>query len=204
MKNMKLYDKNLTVLILAGGKGTRMKGADKGLIKVHGKYVIEYLISMARKYSPNVFVNANRNISFYKELECNVVKDVLKDYQGPLAGIYSGLLQVQTNYLITLPCDGPLISDEYFTKMLESPMTDKIKCACCNDRLQPVYALIPTKLIGALKEFLDDGERKIDKWYNQCGLEIVDFSHNPEIFINVNSEEELLQYENEIRKRLLG
>ena len=200
---MKLYEKNLSVLILAGGKGTRMRGADKGLIKVHGKYIIEHLISMARKYSPYVFVNANRNISFYKKLECNVIKDVLKDYQGPLAGIYSGLLQVQTDYLITLPCDGPLISDEYFTKMLELPMTSKIKCAYCNDRLQPVYALIPKKLTGTLKEFLDDGERKIDKWYNQCGMEIVDFSDKQEIFINVNSEEELLQYENEIKKRLL-
>ena len=47
-------------------------------------------------------------------------------------------------------------------------------------------------------------ERKIDKWYNKCGFEIVDFSGKEEIFINVNSEEELLQYENEIRKRLLG
>ncbi len=201
---MKLYDQNLSVLILAGGKGTRMKGVDKGLIRVHGKYIIEYLISMAKKYSPNVFVNANRNISFYRKLECNVIEDVLKDYQGPLAGIYSSLLQVQTDYLITLPCDGPLISDEYFTKMLESPMTNKIKCAYCNDRLQPVYALIPKKLTGTLKEFLDNGERKIDKWYSQCGLEIVDFSDKREIFINVNSEEELLQYENEIKKRLMG
>ena len=137
-------------------------------------------------------------------MECNVIKDVLEDYQGPLAGIYSGLLQVETDYLITLPCDGLLISDEYFIKMLESPMTDKIKCAYCNDRLQSVYALIPTKLIGTLREFLDDGGRKIDKWYNQCGLEIVDFSDKQEIFINVNSEEELLQYEKEIKKRLLG
>ena len=88
--------------------------------------------------------------------------------------------------------------------MLESPMTDKIKCAYCNDRLQPVYALIPKKLIGSLEKFLNSGERKIDKWYSKCGLEIVDFSDKQEIFINVNSEEELLQYENEIRKRLLG
>ena len=201
---MKLYDQNLSVLILAGGRGTRMNGADKGLIKVHGKFIIEYLINMSKKFSSDVFINANRNISVYKTLKCNVIKDVLKDYQGPLAGIYSGLLQIQTDYLITLPCDGPLISDEYFVKMLESPMTDKIKCAYCNDRLQPVYALIPKKLIGSLKKFLDSGERKIDQWYSKCGLEIVDFSDKEEIFINVNSEEELLQYENEIRKRLLG
>jgi len=201
---MKLYDQNLGVLILAGGKGTRMKGADKGLIKVHGKYIIEHLIKMSSKYSSDVFVNANRNIDIYRKLKCNVIKDVLNDYQGPLAGIYSGLLQIKTDYIITLPCDGPLISDEYFTRMLESTLTDKIKCAYCNDRLQPVYALIPKKLAASLKEFLDSGERKIDKWYKQCGLEVVDFSDKPEIFINVNSEEELLQYENEIRKRLIG
>ena len=88
--------------------------------------------------------------------------------------------------------------------IIKSKINYRIKCAYCNDRLQPVYALIPTKLIGALKEFLDDGERKIDKWYNQCGLEIVDFSDKQQIFINVNSQEELLQYENEIKKRLLG
>jgi len=201
---MNIYDKNLSVLILAGGKGTRMMGVDKGLMRVHGKYIIEYLINMSKKFSSDVFVNANRNISFYETLNCHVIKDVLRDYQGPLAGIYSGLLQIESDYLITLPCDGPLISDEYFSKMLESPMTDKIKCAYCNDRLQPVYALIPKKLIGSLEKFLNSGERKIDKWYSKCGLEIVDFSDKQEIFINVNSEEELLQYENEIRKRLLG
>ena len=201
---MKLYDQNLGVLILAGGKGTRMKGADKGLIKVHGKYIIKHLIKMSSKYSSDIFVNANRNIDVYRKLKCNVIKDVLNDYQGPLAGIYSGLLQIKTDYIITLPCDGPLISDEYFTRMLESTLTDKIKCAYCNDRLQPVYALIPKKLAASLKEFLDSGERKIDKWYKQCGLEVVDFSDKPEIFINVNSEEELLQYANEIRKRLIG
>ena len=201
---MNIYDKNLSVLILAGGKGTRMMGVDKGLMRVHGKYIIEYLINVSKKFSSDVFVNANRNISFYETLNCHVIKDVLGDYQGPLAGIYSGLLQIESDYLITLPCDGPLISDEYFSKMLESPMTDKIKCAYCNDRLQPVYALIPKKLIGSLEKFLNSGERKIDKWYSKCGLEIVDFSDKQEIFINVNSEEELLQYENEIRKRLFG
>ena len=201
---MKLYDQNLGVLILAGGKGTRMKGADKGLIKVHGKYIIKHLIKMSSKYSSDIFVNANRNIDAYRKLKCNVIKDILNDYQGPLAGIYSGLLQIKTDYIITLPCDGPLISDEYFTRMLESTLTDKIKCAYCNDRLQPVYALIPKKLIDSLEKFLNSGERKIDKWYSKCGLEIVDFSDKQEIFINVNSEEELLQYENEIRKRLLG
>tara|TARA_B100000614_G_scaffold221569_1_gene208807 strand:- start:475 stop:1080 length:606 start_codon:yes stop_codon:yes gene_type:complete len=201
---MNLDQHNLSTLILAGGKGSRMKGVDKGLINIGGKYIIEYLVSISSMYSSGVFVNANRNHEEYKKLNCKIIKDILEGYQGPLSGIYSGLLQIKTNYMITLPCDGPFLSDEYFKRMLEKPLNDKIRCAFSNNRLQPVYALIPKKCVNTLKLFLEGGGRKIDKWYKQYGYEVIDFSDMEEMFINVNTEEELLQYKNEIKKRLLG
>ena len=192
---------DITSLILAGGKSTRMGGIDKGLIEINGELIIKNLSMLASKYSHSVFINANRNIDKYKRLGFSVIEDSLKNFQGPLSGIYSGLCQMKTKYLLTLPCDGPLICDEYFDRMLRN-CGSKINCAFSNSRLQPVYALIHKSCKTNLEKFLNDGERKIDKWYTQENFQIIDFSDLPEMFININNEEEMLKYKNRILEKI--
>ena len=192
----------ISIMILAGGRGTRMDGADKGLIMIDGDYIINHLIDLASKVTKNVYINANRNIETYSELNVNIVQDVIDDYQGPLAGIYSGLLNIKTEYLLTIPCDCPFVSELYFSRMIKDLHEKKIKCAFSNDRIQPVHALIPKDYIDSLKKFLDGGKRKIDQWYTQESFSLVDFSDLPDIFVNINNNEDLIKYKSRIKARI--
>ena len=74
---MKIRDKNLTILILAGGKSERMGGEDKGLLQINNEYIINHLSSLAKKYTSNVYINANRNIDRYTNMGLTVWKDEL-------------------------------------------------------------------------------------------------------------------------------
>ena len=191
---MNINKKDITIVILAGGKSERMNGQDKGLMQINNKYVIKHLYSICKKYSDEIYVNANRNLDIYSGMGLITWQDILEDYQGPLAGIYTSLLNTKTKYMITLPCDGPLLNHTYFKRMTNTSGDFDIRAAHDGDRIQPVYSLIKKDLLNNLKSFIDTGQRKIDKWYNQCNLELVDFSDEKNIFININSQKDLIEY----------
>ena len=194
---MTRIEKNqLTTLILAGGKSSRMGGVDKGLLKINDKYLVCHLESLAKKYSNDVLVNVNRNIDTYESLGLNICKDFIDDFQGPLAGMYTGLRLAKTKYIITMPCDGPFVKKNYFQKMIEIEEGFNINVAYDGDRIQPVYSLINCDLINSLDQFLKTGQRKIDKWYSNCSTNQIDFSDDKEMFININDQNELKKYEN--------
>ena len=192
----------LTALILAGGQSSRMDGKDKGLMKIDNKFVIQHLHTLANKFCENVLVNVNRNFNKYKDFGFNTCSDLIDGYQGPLAGIYTGLKQTNTDYLITLPCDGPFINESYFKKMIKLDENFDINVAFDGHRLQPVYCLLKKNLGESLGLFLQSGERKIDKWFELCSVNLINFSNNEEIFININNKEEFNKYKNKIKNIL--
>ena len=199
---MKIKDSNLTIIILAGGKSERMGGKDKGLMLIDDKYIIKHLVNLASKYTSNVYINANRNIKKYTDMGLAVWKDELEGYQGPLAGMYTGLLKSSTKYILTFPCDGPFVNETFFDRMLSFGGVFEIRCAHDGQRIQPVYSLMEVSLKDSLKNFIDSGQRKIDKWYNLCNLELVDFSDNKNLFININSPSDLIEYKKLIYENL--
>ena len=199
---MKIRDKNLTILILAGGKSERMGGEDKGLLQINNEYIINHLSSLAKKYTSNVYINANRNIDRYTNMGLTVWKDELDGYQGPLAGMYTGIIRSATEYILTFPCDGPFVSEIFFERMLIADNSFEIRSAHDGLRIQPVYSLLRKGLKDSLKSFIDSGQRKIDKWYNKCDLELVDFSDNKDLFININSPSDLIEYKKLIHENL--
>ena len=194
--------KQLTALILAGGKSSRMEGNDKGLLQINNKYIIQYLHSLAEKFCTDVLVNVNKNVDQYNDLGFNTCEDLMTGFQGPLAGMYTGLHESKTEYLITLPCDGPFIDESYFKKMILLDKESDINVAFDGKRLQPVYCLIRKGMSKSLESFLHSGERKIDKWFDSCSIHHVDFSNNEDLFININSEEDLNKYKNRIESIL--
>ena len=103
---------------------------------------------------------------------------------------------------MTAPCDSPLIPDNLVQKLystLEQENAD-ICTAYANERLQPVFTLMKSELLSSMLDFLDNGERKIDKWFEKHHLAIADFSDQPDTFININSEKELTEIENKLKQ----
>lgn len=193
---MRQITKNdVTAVILAGGKGRRLGGQDKGLVHYQNKPLIEHVLERIKPQVNRILLNANRNHKNYANYGYPVIGDELSDYQGPLAGFATAMKVVTTSHIVTLPCDGPLLPTNLLSRMLDkltnlSPASDTLVVAHNGERLQPVYALIPVKLINSLECFLEEGNRKIDLWYDNHTMLIADFSDTPEVFDNINTEEQ--------------
>lgn len=190
---MPVSNQHLTALILAGGRATRMGGRDKGLIEVDGKSFAELLAEQLAGQVDAILINANRNLELYRKIGFPVISDSLVDFQGPLAGMLSGLQSIESGWLLTVPCDGPTIPADYARRMLSMATKDGNLLAVASDghRLQPVYALIHCDLAESLARFLDGADRKIDRWYAGHPFSAVSFADHNDMFVNVNRPEDL-------------
>ncbi len=182
----------ITAVILAGGQGRRMGGMDKGLLEFDGRPLIEILLDKLRRQSVAVLINANRNQALYAGYGHPVVSDELEEYQGPLAGFASAMRAATTDYILTLPCDSPLLVDDYVARFISAQADNgaTVNVAFDGERLQPVHALMRVDLLPSLRAFLDRGERKIDRWYAEHDFARVDFSDCADMFRNINTPDD--------------
>ncbi len=182
----------ITAVILAGGQGRRMGGMDKGLLEFDGRPLIEILLDKLRRQSVAVLINANRNQALYAGYGHPVVSDELEEYQGPLAGFASAMRAATTDYILTLPCDSPLLVDNYVARFISAQADNgaTVNVAFDGERLQPVHALMRVDLLPSLRAFLDRGERKIDRWYAEHDFARVDFSDCADMFRNINTPDD--------------
>ena len=182
----------VSAVILAGGMGRRMGGQDKGQLELNGRPLIEFVLETIQPQVKTILINANRNQAEYARYGYPVVPDLLQGYQGPLAGFAAGMRAATTPYIVTLPCDGPFSPPDLVARLaaaLEKGHAD-IAVAHDGERLQPVYALLPTSLSPSLESFLAAGERKIDLWYTQHKMVRVDFSDVAKTFRNINTPQD--------------
>ena len=183
-----IYNEIVTGVILAGGKARRMGGCDKGLVEINDQPMIKYVIDALKPQVKDILINANRNTEQYEKFGYTVITDQLEDYQGPLAGIAAAMDVAKTKFICTCPCDGPLLAKDLVSHLC-SALDGDVEIAVAHDgkRMQPVYALIDCALHRSLMNYLDHGERKIDKWFNQHKCIEVDFSAKQDCFININT-----------------
>ena len=182
----------ITALILAGGKSRRMGGKDKGLLPFGDVLLVEHVIGRILPQVGAVLISANRNREIYARLGYPVIADPLDGFQGPLAGFLAGLENMQTDYLLTLPCDGPYIVDDLASRLARGLSGADADIAVAHDgnRLQPVYALLHRRVVAGLRLALEEGERKIDRWYPRNHWVSVDFGDVPQQFSNINTPED--------------
>ncbi len=185
----KLPKQKITAVILAGGRAQRMGGQDKGLLPLQNKPMIEYIISALKPQVGSILVNANRNLEQYQQYGYPVVQDIIGEYFGPLVGMASGIQKAQTEFVVTVPCDSPLVPDNLVSKLYESLQSENAELAVAHDgnRMQPVFALLRCDLLQNLLEYLDAGGRKIDTWYAQHKTALANFANSPNAFMNINS-----------------
>ncbi|WP_114653690.1 molybdenum cofactor guanylyltransferase MobA [Polynucleobacter necessarius] len=192
-----ITSEHITGLILAGGRAQRMGGIDKGLIPFHGKPLIESAISRLKPQVSIILINANRSITKYAHYGYPVLMDETPDFSGPLAGFSVGLKHCKTPYLLTLPCDSPLLPDDLAQKMAAELESNNLELVFASSKeedgkiwSQPVFCLMKSHLQESLDTFLSKGELKIDRWFKELRSGTVVFE-NPQAFANVNTPEEL-------------
>ncbi len=185
--------KQITALVLAGGKSRRMGGRDKGLLPFGDGLLVGHVIDAIRPQVGHVMISANRHADEYAQFGLPVLPDPLQGFQGPLAGFLAGLEAMRTDYLLTLPCDGPFVIDQLAARLAEAIGDEgNVDIAVAHDgqRLQPVYALLHRRTLPSLRQALAEGERKIDRWFPRQTWVSVDFSDMPMQFENINTPDD--------------
>jgi molybdopterin-guanine dinucleotide biosynthesis protein A len=198
---------DITGLILAGGRGARMGGVDKGLQHFNGLPLALHTLQRLQPQVGRVLVNANRNLPSYEAFGARVCTDALPDFAGPLAGFMTGLTHCDTPWLVTVPCDTPLFPLDLVTRLAQavSEQDADIAVARASEsdgarRPQPVFCLMRRTLSDSLDRFLREGGRKIDAWTAQHHAVLVDFDtpgDDPRAFANANTLDELHRLEQE-------
>ena len=191
----------LTGALLAGGRGQRMGGRDKGLVRVAGRFMIEHSILRFKPQVDRLVIVANRNLPTYRSLGYPVLNDELTGYAGPLAGIAAALADCTSSHLAVAPCDSPFMPVDLIDRLSRglAQADGEISVACTAERMQPVFALISAGLAASLNDYLDAGGRKIDAWYAQHRLVRVDFSNEDDTFMNINTPQQQAAAEARLR-----
>ncbi len=179
-----------------------MGGQDKGLIELNKRPMIEYVLDALKLQVDNIIINANRSHDQYKQYGYSIARDEQEDFSGPLAGFASTMKVIDTEFMLTVPCDSPFVPNDLvarlYTKLKQN--SADISVAHNGERLQPVFSLLKKELLNSLLDYLDAGERKIDRWFEQHKLVITDFSDKPETFLNINTPNDLASIETKLHE----
>jgi molybdenum cofactor guanylyltransferase len=183
-------------LILAGGLGSRMGGADKGLVELDGRPMVAHVLERLRPQVAELLINANRNADAYAGFGVAVVADRVEGFVGPLAGLDAGLhgAGAECEWVVTCPCDSPFLPLDLVVRLLASAQAAgaDVAMARSEGQTQPVFLLAHRRTAASLAAYLAGGGRKIDRWVEKERHVIVDFDDCPEAFANINTVEELV------------
>ena len=153
---MTIAPEQITGLVLAGGRGSRMGGVDKGLQNHRGLPLAMHALLRLQPQVGEAMINANRNLAAYESMGVPVWPDVLPDYPGPLAGLMTGLEHCETPYLVTVPCDTPDFPTDLVARLaaaLEAEDAEIAMAVTPEDgqmRRQPVFCLVRAELAESL------------------------------------------------------
>ena len=190
----------ITGIILAGGKSRRMGGVDKGLMPFLGETMINWVIQRLSSQVATVLINANSEIESYKTYGFPVIHDEISDFSGPLAGLHAGMKAANTEFVLSVPCDSPLLADDLATRLMQALMKDHANIAVAKTGSQhhPVFCLCRANLAEDLALYLKSGGRKVDEWQKKHAYIEVPFDDNSSAFLNINTPEELKDLESKI------
>lgn len=186
---------NISGLVLAGGRGQRMGGEDKGLIEYHGKPLVAHAIDRLKQQVATLYLSANRNINVYQQFGFPLVTDAEPHlYHGPLSGIAAAMRAIETPYLLCVPCDAPRLPRNLGEMLWQQLSSDNSKAAVAHDgqRLQPLCCLLSRDLRESLDAYLDAGERAAHTWLERQNTSTVYFREQAAGFMNINRPGELI------------
>lgn len=182
-------------IVLAGGRGRRMGGVDKGLQVIGGKMMVEHVIARLAPQVDEIVINANQNTQTYAKLGHPVAPDLTGGFAGPLAGLQAGLHAAKHALVVTAPCDSPFLPLDLVARLRAALGASQLAVAKTGDQPHPVFALVRRDLLDHLTAYLASGGRKIDAWYASLAVAEVNFDDEAEAFRNINTREELRAHE---------
>ncbi len=195
--NSKPETTKITGVILAGGQGRRMGSVDKGLHRLRGRPMVEWVIERFAPQVDELLINANQNHDVYAKLGYRVIPDEIQGYAGPLAGLHSALSAAAHPLIATTPCDSPFLPVDLVTRLRAALDANGAQLAAARTGTQPhpVFCVCRRDVLPHLTQFLAGGGRKIDAWYATLRVAEVAFDDEAQAFSNINTPEELAAFQ---------
>ena len=184
-----------SILLLAGGRGQRMGGRDKGLVEWHGKPLVAWPQRVARPLTDDLLISCNRNQDLYAGFADRLVNDKETDFPGPLAGIRAGLAAARHPWLMVLPCDAPLIDKALLLDLYDTArqMPDTPVMVRRGTQWEPLFCIIPLSLAPAIEVAWQAGERSNWRVLLELGARSLELAEDDVRLANLNSPELLAQ-----------
>ncbi len=181
----------VAAVVLAGGQGRRMGGADKGLIDYQGRPLIEWVLATLAPQVSEIVISANRNLERYAAYGRRVLPDTLPDYPGPLAGVLAALLAVTSDWLLVVPCDTPHLPADLALRLLGAAQLKDVPLAVAEDaaRVHHSCFIVRADQRDHLAAFLARGERAVRRW--QATLPSATVRFDAAAFANINRPDDL-------------
>ena len=192
---------NVCAVILTGGQSSRMGGGIKSLKKFNNKFIFDRIFENLQNQVQKIIINSNDLENLFANYNVEVIKDSIKGFLGPLAGIHAALEwltinEPHINWLITVPGDTPFIPNNLVKKLLDKAKKDghKIVLAQSNAKTHPIIGVWHSSLYESLQNDLNSGVRKILDWASKHPLGYAEFSNSKyDPFFNINYEEDMIQ-----------
>ncbi|QRY78629.1 molybdenum cofactor guanylyltransferase MobA [Pseudomonas sp. PDNC002] len=180
-----------SVLILAGGRGQRMGGQDKGLLDWQGKPLVSYAAALARPFSDDLIISCNRNADVYAAYADRLVQDDSPDFPGPLAGIRAGLAAARHPHLLVLPCDAPRLDAALLEHLLcaSAAAPDVVHMLRHGKQWEPLFCIVPVVMRTAVEDAWNNGDRSPRHVFAQLGLRAVECPVDDPRLANLNTPE---------------
>lgn len=187
----------ITAVILAGGRGLRMGGVDKGLVDHQGKPLVAHVLERIQPQVDHVLINANRHLDEYQRFGVPVVTDANDQFEGPLAGMQAGMQHAATDWIVSVPCDSPLLPLDLVSRLKSAvalaqqlhKQVNNLAIARSQSGTHPVFCLMPRTLHNDLDQFLAQGQRKVSAWQAQHPHVYVSFE-DEQAFTNINERQQ--------------
>ena len=183
----------ISAIILSGGRATRMNSVDKGLIQLQQKPLIAHVIARLKPQVDEILINANREIMQYEAFGLPVLQDENMVFLGPLAGFSLGLQHGKHDYVLTVPCDSPLLPLDLAQRLMAALLEHlaDIAVASSDSNAHPVFCLMRKTVLPSLMDYLAKDNRKVSTWQKSLRYVEVDFQKSVDAFVNLNTFEDL-------------
>ncbi len=186
---------NLTGIILAGGKNTRM-GTNKAFLIIDGERLIDKTLSIYQEIFSEIIIVTNDPLAYVEFSDAAVVTDIYKG-KGPLGGIYTGLFYSKNKYAFVSACDMPSLNKDFIGYLTHQAGKHDVIVPELSEGFQPLHAIYSRNCLPSIKRLLLMDKLKITGFYRDMRVlaisaeQIQPFNVNGRLFQNLNTPEEV-------------
>lgn len=182
---------DITGIVLAGGRNTRMDGCHKALLTWRQQPFIEHIVARLRPQVATLAINSNRPDLFAAQ-RVPLIADPFDEQRGPLAGMLAGLRFSRTPLVLFVPCDNPQLSFHLAARLATALAEADADIAYATTRDEHyLYALLRAQLAEDLEHFLHSDNGAVRQWYATQRCCRVSFDDEATHFININTPADL-------------